>query len=77
MAEKGIYLTGPRVEVVCRRCGGYGVTVYPDPDPESVRVGRSETCGDCCGTGRLVVELWSGWVPDPKVLEMLATYEDA
>lgn len=68
-------LTGPRVEVVCGRCGGYGVTVYPEPDPESVRVGRSETCGTCGGAGCLWAELWDGWKPDPRVVEMLATYE--
>lgn len=75
MADQAGYLTGPRVEVVCRRCGGYGVTVYPEPDPNSTRVGHSETCAECGGTGCLMAELWSGWGADPKVVEMLATYE--
>jgi hypothetical protein len=75
--REGAQMTGPRVEVVCRRCGGYGVTLYPCLNPEGDDPGVKVECADCGGTGCLVQELWDGWKPDPLVLEMLATYRDA
>lgn len=59
------------VKIVCRSCGGYGVTILPGAGKSL----KKQDCFSCDKRGWKWAECWNSWEPNPDTLKWVEGLE--